>query len=197
MGQNSSIVFFGTNTVRFLLSDSQRCFSVLIEKEWGSFGHKFQDRIGHLRSKKSERSPIFLQWLDCVWQIFHQFPHYFEFTEEFLISIADATYNSIFSTFLTNCEKERKLIEPRTVSFWTTIKAKPKYINPIYLRREGSIWPCTKHRVIKLWENYWLRWDPNHKPRFMAPIFNELFANYKKKVLTDYALVHNSNGCSC
>ena len=44
---------------------------VLIEKEWLSFGHKFGNRIGHGEDKHndSERSPVFLQWVDCVWQV--------------------------------------------------------------------------------------------------------------------------------
>jgi hypothetical protein len=46
-----------------------------------------------------------------VWQIANQFPHYFEFNEELLISAADAAYNGLFGTFLTNSEKERNAIE--------------------------------------------------------------------------------------
>eukprot|EP01127_Copromyxa_protea_P001965 TRINITY_DN11865_c0_g1_i1.p1 TRINITY_DN11865_c0_g1~~TRINITY_DN11865_c0_g1_i1.p1 ORF type:complete len:584 (-),score=49.41 TRINITY_DN11865_c0_g1_i1:28-1545(-) len=156
-------------------------FVVLIEKEWVSFGHKFQDRIGHFPGKKAEQSPIFLQWLDAIWQIMSQVPHYFEFNEEFLISVADGVYNSLFGTFLTNCERERRIIEQKTVSFWGWVKKnRHNFKNPLYLRREGTIWHCAKQRVLKLWENYWLRWDPYHKSTFLTPILREVLENYEK-----------------
>lgn len=46
-------------------------FIVLIEKEWLSFGHKFQERTDS-STDSTERSPVFLQFLDCVWQIYSQ-----------------------------------------------------------------------------------------------------------------------------
>ena len=55
---------------------------VLVEKEWCSFGHKFAQRCGHHEGKTytdKQRSPVFVQWLDCVWQLLHQFPNEFGF----------------------------------------------------------------------------------------------------------------------
>lgn len=42
-------------------------FEVIIEKEWISFGHKFETRLGHFKDENSmpdERSPVFIQFLD-------------------------------------------------------------------------------------------------------------------------------------
>lgn len=79
-------------------------FEVLIEKEWLSFGHKFEQRVGHGNEHHSDadRSPVFLQFIDCVWQIAQQFPCAFEFNEHFLITILDHLYSCRFGTFLCN-----------------------------------------------------------------------------------------------
>ena len=62
-------------------------FKVLIEKEWLEFGHKFADRCGNGPNCEDpyERSPVFLQWLDCVHQILSQFEECFEFNIDYLV----------------------------------------------------------------------------------------------------------------
>jgi hypothetical protein len=65
-------------------------FQILIEKEWLTFGHKFSHRSGHTydgEHSTKETSPIFLQFLECVWQISQQYPCAFEFNETFLIKL--------------------------------------------------------------------------------------------------------------
>ena len=63
-------------------------FEVLIEREWLDFGHKFADRCGNGVNCEdvNERCPVFLQWLECVYQLLLQFPCEFEFNEAFLVS---------------------------------------------------------------------------------------------------------------
>ena len=49
-------------------------FGVLIEKEWCSFGYKFEDRLAHRDTNSensTERSPVFLQVL--LFLFLHQF----------------------------------------------------------------------------------------------------------------------------
>lgn len=62
-------------------------FQVLVEREWLEFGHKFADRCGNGVNcdDPNERSPVFLQWLDCVYQLYKQFPCAFQFNEAYLV----------------------------------------------------------------------------------------------------------------
>lgn len=112
-------------------------FQVLIEKEWCSFGHKFRDRTGHgIGNSSSEISPVFLQWIDCVWQIHTQFPCAFEFNERYLMLILDHLYSCRFGTFLYDSEKGRVEAEARrrTVSLWTYLSTIERVVitNPFY-----------------------------------------------------------------
>ncbi|KAI9913811.1 hypothetical protein PsorP6_006679 [Peronosclerospora sorghi] len=114
-------------------------FQQLIEKEWCSFGHKFRDRTAHGASNHSnEYSPIFLQWIDCVWQVVVQFPRAFEFNERYLMLILDHLYSCRFGTFLYNSERERRDQEARhpTQSLWSYLSTLDDTIvlNPFYDR---------------------------------------------------------------
>uniref|UniRef100_A0A8C1F508 Myotubularin related protein 8 n=2 Tax=Cyprinus carpio TaxID=7962 RepID=A0A8C1F508_CYPCA len=80
---------------------------VLIEKEWISFGHKFSHRCGHLDPDSKEVSPVFTQFLECVWQLSEQFPCVFEFNERYLIEIHNQVYACQYGNFIGNCQKER------------------------------------------------------------------------------------------
>ena len=81
-------------------------FFMLIEKEWCSMGHKFADRVNNSIKKDEEESPVFLQWLDCVWQLWRQCPPAFEFNEVMLLHLADQVYSGRWSHFTQNCHLE-------------------------------------------------------------------------------------------
>jgi len=135
---------------------------VLIEKDWLSVGHKFAVRCGHADSNfnDDQRSPIFLQFIDCVWQCVQQFPCLFEFTEDLLVFIMDHVYSCQFGTFLLNNERERKQanLEEITVSLWSEIDhQRSKFLNPFYLPGVGAIYPSTYFEDIHLWKSYYLR----------------------------------------
>ena len=91
----------------------------MLEKEWLSFGHKFTDRCGFIAGVDAkEMSPVFTQFLDCVWQLTQQFPTAFQFNERYLLALHDHAFSCQFGTFVGNCEKDR--IDLRYVVIWTT-----------------------------------------------------------------------------
>jgi len=142
-------------------------FQVLIEKEWLSFGHKFAHRIGHWEDKHNgnERSPVFLQFVDCVWQVTMQFPMSFQFNESFLILILDHLYSCLFGTFLYNSDKERHLhkVKDHMQSLWSFVAKEQHYfINPTYRGPEHAkvLKPRTSINNFLLWKSYFCRWNP-------------------------------------
>jgi myotubularin-related protein 1/2 len=86
---------------------TRRGFAVLVEQEWVSFGHKFSERYGQgdPNYNNSQRAPIFLQWLDCVWQVVQQFPTAFEFSDAYLQELGDHLDSCRFGTFLCDTEQ--------------------------------------------------------------------------------------------
>ncbi|GBB98034.1 hypothetical protein RclHR1_03120019 [Rhizophagus clarus] len=174
-----------------------RGFQVLVEKEWVSFGHKFSDRSGHLSNERyfvnmsntnaagsafnsvqnkfykqshvREISPVFHQFLDCIYQLFQQNPTRFEFNEDFLIGLHYHCYSCQFGTFLFNCEKERKEynVTKKTYSVWDYFNSdRELYLNPHYCGEEedrtskedmGVLYPDTKN--LKYWAKLFKRDD--------------------------------------
>lgn len=135
-------------------------FEVLIEKEWISFGHKFSTRVGHGCDKyfDQDRSPIFVQFVDCVWQCMNQNEVFFEFNEQLLHDILHSLYSNQYGTFLMDCdfEREKNQIRSKTVSFWSYVNTnKDKYINQNFIVYDGDLKIETDK--LKLWESYFYK----------------------------------------
>lgn len=139
-------------------------FLILIQKEFCSFGHRFRTRLGNGEQQTSESSPIFIQWLECVFQLMAQFPEAFEFTSALLLFIAKEVYTNRYGTFITDSEKERKDVMPRTLSIWAVIldagSAGPaaEHLNPKYKKAEGILRPSPSQIRYEIWEDYWFRY---------------------------------------
>lgn len=68
----------------------------------------------------AQTAPVFLLFLDCVWQLVQQFPSHFQFTETYLTTLWDCAHNQLFDTFLFNCPRDRELAVAK-VSSWRVI----------------------------------------------------------------------------
>lgn len=152
-------------------------FAVLVEKEFCAFGHKFDDRCGHLRYSSAkdaeERSPIFVQFLDIVHNIVHQFPFSFEFSQELLVFLADHVNSCLFGNFLGNTEAQRVQqlhVRQKTQSVWSYVLRQRKFfLNDRYVaaveEAPSVIWPAFNPRSLRLWDRFFLRWTVNaHLP---------------------------------
>ncbi|KAL6060525.1 Myotubularin- protein 2 [Balamuthia mandrillaris] len=174
-------------------------FEVLVEKEWLRAGHQFALRLGHDghfahktskkktggRGKRGEkkqkeqqhnnlakqRSPIFLQFLDCVWQLMGQFPLAFEFNENFLVELMDGMFGCKYGTFLFNTEQERKEVDlaNNTESLWTYLNTHLDSLNLRNYFYEANknfspttcsvdlLLPNCSFRKLRLWQSYYFR----------------------------------------
>ncbi|CAD7948110.1 unnamed protein product [Amoebophrya sp. A120] len=108
-------------------------FCVLIQKEWCSYGHQFKTRLATSQKATGEYSPVFFQWLDCVYQFaVLQHPERFEFNEQLLLDLTTFAVSNQFGTFLADNESEccsRYLT--KTKSVWThVLENKTRYRNP-------------------------------------------------------------------
>lgn len=119
--------------------------AVLIEKDFLSFGHPFHTRCGHGESSSTSSnaagrdegqiSPIFLQFLDCVYQIVTLYPEAFEYTPQYLLEIANHIYSCRFGTFLCDTERERVVLaglRQRTLSLWDSLDEDSSLKNPTF-----------------------------------------------------------------
>jgi hypothetical protein len=177
--ENSTIVSHcsdGWDRTAQLVSLSELCldphyrtlegFFHLIQKEWLNFGHKFHQRTGicDRNIADDQRSPIFMQWIEAVWNLTEQFPTCFEFSSTLLVELIDQIYGCRFGTFLCNsvCEREAKSLHLNTFSIWQYFlnhKNRIQYLNPFFEPNSTNvIYPSFSVREICIWKEFWLRW---------------------------------------
>uniref|UniRef100_A0A1A8ETN2 Myotubularin related protein 6 n=1 Tax=Nothobranchius korthausae TaxID=1143690 RepID=A0A1A8ETN2_9TELE len=147
-------------------------FMVLIEKDWISFGHKFADRCDQLDGDPKEVSPIFTQFLECVWQLTEQFPQAFEFSEWFLLQIHEHVHSCQYGNFLGNNQRQREELQlrERTHSLWAFLMSeKQNYLNPFYSPAYSEdhpvLEPSTLPHHFRFWRNMYHQFDRSMHPR--------------------------------
>ncbi|KAF1761484.1 hypothetical protein GCK72_009740 [Caenorhabditis remanei] len=104
-----------TTLAKVMLDEHYRTiegFEQLIRRDWIAFGHKLYDRQSTGTSgnwgEGTERSPIFLQFLEAVRHLQREQPTAFQFSHAYLIKLAKHAYSGLFGTFLFNSHKEKK-----------------------------------------------------------------------------------------
>jgi len=156
-------------------------FAVLVEKDFMSFGHPFHLRSAHGEGRSDTKnssqsndegqiSPIFLQFLDCVYQLVNLYPTAFEFNTRYLLELSFHVYSCRFGNMLCDTEREREAlagIRQRTHSVWDYLEQKPEYANENYVRSDGVIlMPLpTVLRNVRVWKERHFAYSP--KPSMM------------------------------
>merc|ERR1712086_151610 len=73
-------------------------FLALLEIQWLGYGHQFPTRIDNshayskelgIKFKADQISPVFLQYIECTWQLMMQFLPAFEFNTTFLLVVME------------------------------------------------------------------------------------------------------------
>ena len=145
-------------------------FINLIEKDWLSFGHQFKYRNNYTNIENSkEFCPIFIQFLDSLYQIMKQNYCEFEYNFDFLVFLAKECLNGRYGTFLFNNDYERHIYYAHkyTVSVWDYVKENEmQFINPIYNNNNEdnnnkSIELTFNPKKICFWRDYFLRYEKN------------------------------------
>lgn len=143
-------------------------FAVLVEKDFMSFGHPFHTRCAHGEGRgdkvaahvatpdEGQVSPVFLQFVDCVFQIVHQYPECFEFNTAYLQELSFNIYNNRFGSMLCDTEKDREMaasIRQRTYSVWDHLDSSPAFNNADFKESTGVLlMPLSLLlRNVKLW----------------------------------------------
>ena len=156
-------------------------FGILIEKDFVSFGHQFALRNGcYSEKKENEMSPIFIQFLFCVYQLINQFPTCFEFNEYLLLFLSHEIYNNKYGNFLFNSEYSfhQNSAKELTISIWTEVlENKYKYFNPYYCEYNGIIIPRCEIELIDNWINFF-----NYYERIGGFYYNNKVV-YKNEIL--------------
>jgi len=159
-------------------------FATLVEKDFMSFGHPFHTRCGHGEGRgergggtsshpsssttsssstgdEGQISPIFIQFLDGVYQLVNQYPHYFEFSTRYLLALSEHVYSCRFGTLLCDTEREREVvanIRQRTHCLWEFLEES--------MERSVLYDPSTASKVLLMPQSVLLRnvtlWTDRH-----------------------------------
>ena len=141
-------------------------FQQLLVKEWLSFGHQFALRCGtlapldrgHHTPSEEEMSPVFVQYIECVWQLSQQLPKAFEFNSRYLATLLYHVTSCEHGTFLCNCERQRVEagLPTCTTSLWAELDG-PEFLNQDYVPDAAILTPNLSASALKPWTAYYTR----------------------------------------
>ncbi|XP_062128107.1 myotubularin-related protein 9 [Drosophila sulfurigaster albostrigata] len=191
-GLDSTLIV--TSLVQIILNPDCRTvrgLQALIEREWIQAGHPFASRHRYScytphQTRNKNSGATFVLFLDCIYQLYTQFPCSFEFSTQLLILLFEHSYFSQYGTFLCDSERERHELQvhTRTTSLWSYLNRPDvlqTLLNPLYEPNSAVIWPSVAPISLELWSELYLRWviDQRNLVSTMTQI-QELVTNEKE-----------------
>ncbi|KAH3743922.1 Ras family protein [Pelomyxa schiedti] len=157
------------SAVQVVLSSDFRTlsgFGQLIDRQWGSFGFPFSD---------SSLFMIFLQFIFLIWNIFQEYPQYFEFNEDFLLTVIDAFNSQRFGTFSHTNESELWRANRDKQSFWDyllSLTNLEQYKNTLYMgeTQDNILRITVSFSECSLWNFLLFRWNSAIQKEFVSSI---------------------------
>jgi len=163
--------------------------AVVVEKNFAYFGFKFRDRsrtrprytnsppglqsfpfdplkpILTVDNEGSETAPVFLLFIECMFQLLKQFPDRFDYNTHFLLAVIDAYYSGRFGTFLCNSDRERteRRVQLETRAVWDSVCLDERFSNPRYNNYLGTLYPDCSDAAMELFSDYWKRFDARRR----------------------------------
>lgn len=128
-GQGLDQTFIVTSLVQIILNPDSRTvrgLMALVDREWIQGGYPFGTRHSQscytpAQSRLKTSGATFVLFLDCVYQLYQQFPLSFEFDPQLLIILFEHSYFSQYGTFIVDSESERMelMAFTKTTSLWS------------------------------------------------------------------------------
>merc|ERR1712137_31324 len=161
----------------------------MIQRQWIRMGHPFARTCGHYYEKQEEEAhtkgwskdrhgvvPLFVQFLDSVWQCTRILPTSWEFNESLLVALARAAYDGLFPTFLHDCEKERvayyqahgrsRVDASGDDALWQWVEQeRDQVLNPLYQEQCNPLHLRIGVGHLRLWDALFLHQSLNYPKR--------------------------------
>lgn len=169
-GKGLDTTLIVTSLVQIILSPDCRTvrgLQALIDREWLQSGHPFGTRHSQScytspQNRLKDSGASFVLFLDCVYQLYTQFPCSFEFHSHLLITLFEHSYFSQYGTFVADseCERMELMAFTKTTSLWSHLNrpdVMTSLLNPAYDPNPSIIWPSVAPLSLVIWSDLYLR----------------------------------------
>lgn len=115
---------------------------------------------------KDQESPVAIQFLDCIHQLWCQHTSEFEFSLELLSFLVFHLYSGAFGNLLFKNMRERieKSCPSKTISIWSYVLGnKPNFINPLFSPLKRHLHARYREKQLRVWREVFSSLDDSLK----------------------------------